>query len=234
MEQKSNEWFEERFGKFTASEFYKLMSGGKRKMTPEELIIEKLNKGKRTTVDILFGDVGMGYINKKIDEIISSHDMDNGDFAGNKATEWGEYWEPVAREAFEEKTGMKVDQVGFILIDEFFGGSPDGVIKDEAIIEIKCPYSTANHTENLFLIDEVDFREKHEDYYIQMQVNMIAANVEKGFFVSYDPRKLQKSLKLKIIEVQKNKELCNEILFRYKEAIKIVSEKQKILYNIIN
>jgi len=215
MDQRGDEWFRERWGKFTASTFYKLMSSG---------------RGK----DQIFGKVALGYINEKIDEIITSHDVDMGNFAGNKATEWGEYWETPAREAFEEKTGLKVDLVGFILIEDFFGGSPDGYIKDHAIIEIKCPFSTVNHTENLFLKDENDFRDAHEDYYIQMQVNMMAMKVDKGYFISYDPRKLQASLKLKIIEVQKNETICAEILMKYHEAMKIVSEKQKQLYELIN
>ena len=203
MDQRTNEWFSERWGKFTASEFHKLMKSG---------------RGK----DQLFGQVAMGYIFKKIDEQITSHDMDNGDFAGSKATEWGEYWETVARQEFEKKTGFKVSEVGFLPIAENMGGSPDGVIEGEAIIEIKCPFLTANHTENLFLENENDLADAHEDYYIQMQVNMLAAKVDKGYFISYDPRKIQESLKLKIIEVQKNETICEEIMFRYNEAMQIV------------
>ena len=213
-EQKSTAWFEERRGKFTASEFFKLMTSG---------------RGK----DQLFGATALDYIDEKVDEIITSGDLnDFGSFAGNKATEWGEYWEGPAREKFTEKTGIEVIEVGFIQIEERLGGSPDGITED-AIVEIKCPFASKNHTANLFLRDQFDLKAEHKEYYIQMQVNMLAANKKKGYFISYDPRKLQPSLSLKIIEVQIDEDMITEIQMRYAEAMKILSQRLEYLYGLL-
>jgi hypothetical protein len=213
-EQKSTGWFEERRGKFTASEFFKLMTSGRAK-------------------DQLFGATALDYIDEKV-EIITSGDMnDFGSFAGNKATEWGEYWEPVAREKFTEKTGIVVTEVGFIQIEERLGGSPDGITED-AIIEIKCPFASKNHTSNLFIEDQWGLKSEHKEYYIQMQVNMMAAKKEKGYFISYDSRKLQPSLSLKIIEVAIDEQMVSEIKMRYAEAMKILNQRLEFLYSLIS
>lgn len=74
------------------------------------------------------------------------------DFAGNKHTDRGTEMEPLARKAFEEDTGLKVEQVGFIIRDAtnplypdgLAGCSPDGLIRGPdgeyiAGLELKAP-----------------------------------------------------------------------------------------------
>ena len=55
--------------------------------------------------------------------------------------EWGSEQEPNARHAYTKMTGREVQQVGFIMPDhcDDYGGSPDGLIGDEGILETKCP-----------------------------------------------------------------------------------------------
>lgn len=54
----------------------------------------------------------------------------------------GEELEPDARAAYEAKTGALVDDVGFCLHDTIdAGASPDGLVGDDGLIEIKCPAS---------------------------------------------------------------------------------------------
>lgn len=233
MEQNSQEWYLERWGKFTASSFHKLFSGGKRPMTQDELIVEKLNKGRKSTVETLFGEGAISYIYEKIDEILTSYDAaEMFAFSGNKATDYGHAYEDQAIEQFELRTGIKVERVGFIQIAERLGGSPDGVTED-AIIEVKCPFSSKNHTVNLLIDSVAGLKDEHFDYYIQMQVNMIAAKKEKGYFISYDPRKSNSVFQMKIIEVPKDEQVCKEILFRYQEAMKVLSGVLEKLYKMI-
>ena len=234
VEQGSKEWLQLRQGKFTGSEFHKLMKGGRRDMTPEEIEYAISIKDKRRTVDTLFGDTALSYIIEVVDEIITSHDMNDfgRTFASSKALDWGHTNEPAAREAFEEETEIKTETIGFIQIAELFGSSPD-FITDDAIGEIKCPFNPSNHTANLFLNTPEDLKEAHYDYYIQMQIEMMACNKEKGYFISYDPLKLQKSLRLKILEVPKDETLCAEIMMRYNEAVKILDSYKKQLFNMI-
>ncbi len=57
--------------------------------------------------------------------------------------------EPVARERYEVATGDLVRQVGFIKFDDApIGFSPDGLVGDHGLIEIKAP-RTATHVSYL-------------------------------------------------------------------------------------
>jgi len=55
--------------------------------------------------------------------------------------EWGKEQEPNARAAYEAATGSEVQEVGFILPDgsDAYGGSPDGLVGTDGLLEIKCP-----------------------------------------------------------------------------------------------
>ena len=56
----------------------------------------------------------------------------------NEHIDRGNELEPVARDIYELTTGNKVEQVWFIKYNEYCGGSPDGIIWDDWLIEIKC------------------------------------------------------------------------------------------------
>lgn len=55
--------------------------------------------------------------------------------------EWGTENEPNAKHAYTLATGMAIQDVGFVIPDETdaYGGSPDGLVGDDGLIEIKCP-----------------------------------------------------------------------------------------------
>jgi len=55
--------------------------------------------------------------------------------------EWGTEMEPNAKHAYAVQTGREIQDVGFILPDntDAYGGSPDGLVGDDGLIEIKCP-----------------------------------------------------------------------------------------------
>lgn len=61
------------------------------------------------------------------------------------------------------------------------GASPDGLISDDGLIEIKCPNSST-HTK--FLLDD----EIKPEYIAQMQFQMACTNRQWCDFVSFDPR----------------------------------------------
>lgn len=62
----------------------------------------------------------------------------------NDAMQWGIEQEPIARARYEEVTGTLVQLCGFAIHGDinFFGASPDGLVGDDGLIEIKCPTST--------------------------------------------------------------------------------------------
>ena len=88
------------------------------------------------------------------------------EFFTTPAMERGKMLEPMARTAYEKATGQEVKQVGFCAYDEYVGCSPDGLVGDEGLIEIKCK----NDTNHLFAVINNWIDPKH---YAQMQFQML-------------------------------------------------------------
>lgn len=89
--------------------------------------------------------------------------------------------EPLARMAFEAKTGLMVNEVGFIKSAEWIGCSPDGLIDADAGLEIKAPIP-ATHLETLL---NGKLPPKHIP---QIQGSMWVTGRERWHFVSFDDR----------------------------------------------
>jgi len=62
--------------------------------------------------------------------------------------ERGQDLEPAAIDEFTTLTGLEVQDIGFVTNDKYpgLGCSPDGLVGDDAIIEIKCPMLANFHT----------------------------------------------------------------------------------------
>jgi len=101
----------------------------------------------------------------------------------NAAMEWGNEQEPFARMAYEALTGTLVDKTGFWKHEtkEWIGVSPDGLVGDDGLIEIKCP-NTTTHLEYIF--DDVT----PSEYRKQIQMQLWVTGRAWCDFVSYDPR----------------------------------------------
>lgn len=101
----------------------------------------------------------------------------------NAAMQRGTDLEPFARIAYEAHHCTDVVEVGFVLHPkiEWFGASPDGLVGDHGLIEIKCP-NTAQHVD--FLRD----RKPDGKYIWQMHAQMACTGREWCDFVSYDDR----------------------------------------------
>jgi len=112
--------------------------------------------------------------------------------------QWGVETEHQARAAYEVTTGDFVEQIAFVDHPSIvnFGCSPDGLVGDEGLIEIKCP-NTATHLEYL----ETDAPPKK--YFIQMQAQMAVTGRKWCDFVSFDPR-LPDGLELLIVRVNRD------------------------------
>lgn len=110
FEQHSDEWYNIRLGKLTASHAATIATAGKGLETLcFDLAAEILTKQRKDTFQ-------------------------------SAAMEQGNALEDQARTLFELQTGYTVEQVGFVEEDDFCGCSPDGFILDRTSgIEIKCP-----------------------------------------------------------------------------------------------
>lgn len=158
MQQGSAEWFAARLGKVTASRVADVVAKTKsgpsasRKNYAAELILERLT-GQAT-------------------ETFTS-----------AAMQWGIDTEPQARAGYEFLTDSTVETVGFIdhpLID-MSGASPDGLVGNDGLIEIKCPIP-ATH------LDTLRSGKVPERYITQMQWQMACTGRAWCDFVSFDPR----------------------------------------------
>lgn len=102
------------------------------------------------------------------------------EFAGNVATRWGHDNEPQAIADAEQFCG-KITTHDFVSCEiegVLCGASPDGVTELDELVEIKCPYSLREQS-----VIAADFLESHQEYYAQMQWQMICADKPSCFFV---------------------------------------------------
>ena len=111
---------------------------------------------------------------------------------------WGTEKEPEARAAYEFLADVDVVQVGFVEHPTIpmAGASPDGLIGDDGLIEIKAP-NTATHLETL-LGQTVPGK-----YIIQMNWQMACTGRRWCDFASYDPR-LPEAMRLFVKRVERD------------------------------
>lgn len=224
-----------KLGKIGASSIHKILKGGTRPMNEAELAAEKEAKGKRKTVDIIFGEGALTYINEKIAEILTGQSKEE---AGSKATEWGIMHEYDAVEFYADQTGEDVTYYGgdnpkVFSFNAFSGASPDGMGKDYNL-ECKCPYVSSNHIGYLMAARNKEtaqawLKSEHNDYYAQCQFAMMSCKTQKAVFISYDPRMIAKENRLAIIELKPDLELQADIKHRLNEAGKIIREALALL-----
>ena len=96
---------------------------------------------------------------------------------------WGTEQEPFAREAYEVTREVFVEEVGFIAHPTIAmaGASPDGLIGEHGLVEIKCPQSLTHVT--TLRANEVPAK-----YLPQIYFQMACTGRAWCDFVSYDPR----------------------------------------------
>lgn len=90
------------------------------------------------------------------------------EFTGNAATNYGTYNEPNALADYELKFNRKVELTGFHIYEDWLGASPDGLIGNDGLIEIKCPYSLRDKNPPEF--KSIDYQ---THYWAQIQIQLL-------------------------------------------------------------
>jgi putative phage-type endonuclease len=159
MEQRTDDWFTARLGKVTASSLYKVLA--------------KTKTG--------YGADRGNYMTQLVLERVTGTKADS---YTNAAMQWGIDQEPFARAAYEASRGVMVDEVGFIPHPTIAaaGASPDGLVGDDGMVEIKCPDSKTA-LECWLAENPVESK-----YFAQMQWQMRCANRSWCDYVVFDPR----------------------------------------------
>lgn len=115
--------------------------------------------------------------------------------------QWGTDQEPFGRAAYEMQRDVLVETCGFVLHPMIprFGASPDGLVGDDGMIQVKCP-NTATHL-GWMLAGIVP-----AEYAPQMFAEMACAGRQWSDFVSFDPR-LPSHLQLFIRRLERDDKL---------------------------
>jgi putative phage-type endonuclease len=179
-EQQTPEWFADRLGKVTASRLADVMA--------------KTKTGYSAT--------RANYMTQLVLERVTNTRAES---YSNAAMQWGNEQEPFARAAYEAHTGQMVEEVGFIQHPdiEYAGASPDGLVGDDGMVEIKCPSSST--ALECWLIHAQGGNPVDAKYYAQMQWQMRCADRSWCDYVVFDPRMPAKA-QLFVFRVQRNED----------------------------
>jgi putative phage-type endonuclease len=201
MEQGSTEWFEARRGKVTSSRVADVIS-----KTKSEWGAGRKNYEAQLIAEILTGQVA---------ESFSSAAMQHGTDT-----------EPQARKAYEFSKDVDVVEVGFVDHPTIgkAGASPDGLVGDVGMVEIKCP-NTATHLDTL--LSQV----VPKKYNTQMQWQMACCGRQWTDFVSFDPR-LPVNLNMFCQRVERDDELIASLEKDVSDFINEMSDKIKELESL--
>jgi putative phage-type endonuclease len=157
-EQGSAEWFELRLGKVTASRMGDVIATTKKGYSAargrymDQLVVERLTR-----------QISGGFV--------------------SPAMMWGNAYENEARAAYEFMGDVSVELVGFVIHPTFddSGASPDGLVGEDGMVEVKCPTSSVH-------IDTLLNGTIAEEYQAQMQWGLDCTGRAWCDYVSYDPR----------------------------------------------
>lgn len=143
----------------------------------------------------------------------------------NAAMTHGTEQEPVARSMYEFMRDASVTEVGVVLHDriEMACASPDGLVGDDGLIEIKCPL-TATHIETL-RGGSIDGK-----YIKQMQFQMACTGRQWCDFVSFDPR-MPSDMQIHIERVRRDGTMIVEI---EREVVAFLAEVDATIAELIS
>jgi len=194
--QGSVEWLASRAGKVTASRVADVLA--------------KIKTGEAAA--------RLDYKAQIVAEILTGRPQEDGYI--NAEMQFGIEQEPFARAAYEAATGDLVEQVGLVVhptIDRA-AASPDGLVSDSGLVEIKCP-KVATHLN--YLLDGV----VPSKYHTQMLWQMACCERSWCDFVSFRPD-LPPALQLFLVRFDRDEARVKEM---EAEVVKFLGEVDALL-----
>lgn len=187
IQQGSDEWHKSRLGRATASNFSKIV-------TSTGAISKQLEKyALELATEMLLIEPEEGF---KSDAMQRGNDL-----------------EPEAREAYQEHTFNIVDEVAFFDCGDW-GYSPDGLIGNDGLIEIKCPTAT---THMRYLIDN----KLPTTYIQQVQGGLFVSKRKWCDFVSFNLDFKDERNKLFIVRVYRDEEFIKSLEQGIKKTVNL-------------
>jgi len=206
MIQGSAEWHAARCGFITASRFGDVMKNPRSKK-------DKVSKDAER------------YLHELIAEHLTGEPQG---WEGNRATAWGNRYEPDAKTAYLWETGRQIEEVGFIKHPSQYlvGGSPDGLIGNDGMAEVKCPYNPAIHIHNAV------HRKLPSEYVAQTQGNLWITDRKWSDHVSFDPR-IAAKCSIVIVRVDRDEEFIEKLAERVAEFRELLINRLEELTDAI-
>lgn len=178
--QNTTEWDAAKVGKFSAS-------------SADALLMAKTTSGYQNLID------------KIIEERITGEKTETG-WSGNKYTERGHEFEPIAADDFEFNTFIETKLIGLVEYNDWAVCSPDRLIEDNGLLQIKCPIFKTQR-------EYLRTQKVPGNYYKQMQFELLVTGREYNIFYSYHPH-----LPAVNIRVDRDEVIIAEIIKRLDEA----------------
>lgn len=197
IKQGSQEWLDVRLGKVTASKVSAIMTNGKG---------GNMSKTAET------------YMMDLIAEILTGEPKP---FFENDSIRWGNDNESSARAMYEIREWLEVKEVAFIKHSEFVGVSPDGLVGDDGLLEIKCPNTTTQ-------IKRALSGDYSADYKAQIQMQLWVSGRQWCDFLSFDPR-LDCDAGYLIQRVERDEEYIEDMKTRVEKFVNTMQETIKKL-----
>lgn len=182
MEQRTEDWFLARNGKVTASK-----------------IADVLAKGRGNAESLTRAKYRDQLVTERLTKVVAEGFT-------NEAMQRGTEMEPKARDSYAFKTGVHVEEVGFIdhPTIAMSGASPDGLVGEEGLWEAKCPNSLTH-------IEYILKGEVPPKYKPQMAFQMACTGRQWVDFTSYDDRLTDDSKHLFIVRYERDQAYIDEI-----------------------
>lgn len=193
--QGSPEWFAARAGKITASRLKALMA-----KTKSGWSTSRANMITQLSIERLTGSIEDGFT--------------------NAAMQRGIEMEPEALNAYAFEHGVALESVGMAVHPElsFATCSPDSLVGDHGLVEIKCPSAMAKHYEALQ-------KGAHaKEYHWQLHHQLFVTGRQWVDAVSYDPR-FPDGLQLAVVRVERDAEIMEEIKAQAIECNRLIEER---------
>lgn len=182
--QRTDQWHQDRCGKFTASRFVDVLARDK-----------KTGKEKLKAWHDCIWDVVTERLTGVQEDGVDSYSM-----------RWGREVEPFARSAYELETGLLVTESAFIQHPKFYfvGCSPDGLVESEGGLEMKSPKDSKIH------LDRFVNGMNESEFMPQVQGCMWVTGRKWWDWVSYDPR-MPEHLRLFKVRWVRNEEYIQKL-----------------------
>jgi putative phage-type endonuclease len=175
IKQGSEEWHKLRLGKITAS-------------VVDNLLTSTFKVSKDKKIKLFAYNLAAERITGRLTDTFESFDMQRGKME-----------EPIARELYEQASGNKIVQAGFIE-SGILGFSPDGLVGEDGIIEIKC-------VQQKFQVKAFAENEIPAQHVLQIQTGLLVSGRAWCDFIQYS-----NGMPLFVKRMHRNAEIIQSIM----------------------